>query len=238
MVAVLQAMLAVCRGYKFENRIFKLFIGGSTASKACSMQGYKFKNKILNYLLVAVLQARLAVCKGYKMKRVLYCVFSILITYILQVTVFSYFEIAGIRPNLLLMITCITGFIMGGKMGLAEGFFSGLLIDLMAGGTVGFTALIYMYAGALNGFFYKDYVKEELFLPMALVAVSTFMYEFLYFIFYFLLQNKLRLSYYLARIILPEVIYTVLMTLLAYVFIYFIIRKVEQSKKRRTLISA
>ena len=231
-------MLAVCRGYKFENRIFKLFIGGSTASKACSMQGYKFKNKILNYLLVAVLQARLAVCKGYKMKRVLYCVFSILITYILQVTVFSYFEIAGIRPNLLLMITCITGFIMGGKMGLAEGFFSGLLIDLMAGGTVGFTALIYMYAGALNGFFYKDYVKEELFLPMALVAVSTFMYEFLYFIFYFLLQNKLRLSYYLARIILPEVIYTVLMTLLAYVFIYFIIRKVEQSKKRRTLISA
>ncbi len=187
---------------------------------------------------MAVLQARLAVCKGYKMKRVLYCVFSILITYILQVTVFSYFEIAGIRPNLLLMITCITGFIMGGKMGLAEGFFSGLLIDLMAGGTVGFTALIYMYAGALNGFFYKDYVKEELFLPMALVAVSTFMYEFLYFIFYFLLQNKLRLSYYLARIILPEVIYTVLMTLLAYVFIYFIIRKVEQSKKRRTLISA
>ena len=226
------------QGYKFENRIFKLFIGGSTASKACSMQWYKFKNKILNYLLVAVLQAMLAVCKGYKMKRVLYCVFSILITYILQVTVFSYFEIAGIRPNLLLMITCITGFIMGGKMGLAEGFFSGLLIDLMAGGTVGFTALIYMYAGALNGFFYKDYVKEELFLPMALVAVSTFMYEFLYFIFYFLLQNKLRLSYYLARIILPEVIYTVLMTLLAYVFIYFIIRKVEQSKKRRTLISA
>ena len=174
------------QGYKFENRIFKLFIGGSTASNACSMQGYKFKNKILNYLLVAVLQARLAVCKGYKMKRVLYCVFSILITYILQVTVFSYFEIAGIRPNLLLMITCITGFIMGGKMGLAEGFFSGLLIDLMAGGTVGFTALIYMYAGALNGFFYKDYVKEELFLPMALVAVSTFMNFFiLYFISYY-----------------------------------------------------
>ena len=206
-------MLAVLQGYKFKNRIFKLLISGNTAGNACSMQ-------------------------GNKMKRVLYCVFSILITYILQVTVFSYFEIAGIRPNLLLMITCITGFIMGGKMGLAEGFFSGLLIDLMAGGTVGFTALIYMYAGALNGFFYKDYVKEELFLPMALVAVSTFMYEFLYFIFYFLLQNKLRLSYYLARIILPEVIYTVLMTLLAYVFIYFIIRKVEQSKKRRTLISA
>lgn len=172
------------------------------------------------------------------MKRIIYCVFSILITYILQVTVFSYFEIAGIRPNLLLMLTCITGFTMGGRMGIAEGFFSGLLLDLMAGGTVGFTALVYMYAGAVNGFFYKDYVKEEIFLPMALVALSTFSYEFLYYVFYFLLQNKLRLSYYFTRIILPEVIYTVMMTLLVYVFIYFIARKVEQSKKRRTITSA
>ena len=41
LVAVLQAMLAVCRGIKFERKTFKLLIGGSTASNACSMQGYK-----------------------------------------------------------------------------------------------------------------------------------------------------------------------------------------------------
>ena len=29
------------QGGKFENKIFKLFINGSTASNACSMQGYK-----------------------------------------------------------------------------------------------------------------------------------------------------------------------------------------------------
>ena len=172
------------------------------------------------------------------LKKVLYCIFSILITYVLQVSAFPYLDIAGIKPNLLLMLTCITGFTMGERMGLAEGFFAGLLLDLMAGGRVGFTALVYMYAGVLNGFFYKDYVKEELFLPMGLVALSTFVYEFLYYVFYFLLQNKLRLSYYLTRIIIPEVIYTVLITLLAYVFIYFIARKVEQSKKRRTVTSA
>lgn len=172
------------------------------------------------------------------MKKFLFCFFSIIITYIMQVSVFTYFEIAGVRPNLLLMITCIIGFTMGSHYGLLTGFFSGLLIDLMAGGKVGFTALVYMYAGNVNGFFYKDYVKEEILLPMALVAASTFVYEFLYYIFYFLLQNKLRLSYYLVRIILPEVIYTVVITLIVYVFIYFIIRKVEQSKKRRTITSA
>ena len=107
------------------------------------------------------------------MKKVLYSVLSIYITYFLQVSAFTYLEIAGIRPNLLLMLTCITGFTMGSRMGLLEGFFAGLLLDLMAGGRVGFTALVYMYAGALNGFFYKDYVKEELMLPMGLVAMST-----------------------------------------------------------------
>ena len=40
--AVLQAMLAVCWEIKFERKTFKLLIGGSTASNACSMQGYKY----------------------------------------------------------------------------------------------------------------------------------------------------------------------------------------------------
>ena len=71
------------------------------------------------------------------LKKVLYCIFSILITYVLQVSAFAYLEIAGIKPNLLLMLTCITGFTMGERMGLAEGFFAGLLLDLMAGGRVG-----------------------------------------------------------------------------------------------------
>ena len=44
--AVLQAMLAVCTEIKFERKTFKLFIGGSTASNACGMQGYINENKL------------------------------------------------------------------------------------------------------------------------------------------------------------------------------------------------
>ena len=32
------------QGYKFESETFKQLIGGSTASYACSMQGYKYDN--------------------------------------------------------------------------------------------------------------------------------------------------------------------------------------------------
>ena len=56
------------RGISFESKTFKLFIGGSTARNACSMQGISLKVKLSNNLLVAVLQAMLAVCRGIKIK--------------------------------------------------------------------------------------------------------------------------------------------------------------------------
>ena len=56
------------RGISFESKIFKLFIGGSTAGNACSMQGISLKVKLSNNLLEAVLQAMLAVCRGIKIK--------------------------------------------------------------------------------------------------------------------------------------------------------------------------
>ena len=52
------------RGISFESKIFKLFIGDSTAGNAFSMQGISLKVKLSNNLLVAVLQAMLAVCRG------------------------------------------------------------------------------------------------------------------------------------------------------------------------------
>ena len=56
------------RGISFESKTFKLFIGGSTAGNACSMQGISLKVKLSNNLLETVLQAMLAVCRGIKIK--------------------------------------------------------------------------------------------------------------------------------------------------------------------------
>ena len=39
--AVLQAMLAVCMGISLKEKLSNYLFGGSTASNACSMQGYK-----------------------------------------------------------------------------------------------------------------------------------------------------------------------------------------------------
>lgn len=171
------------------------------------------------------------------MKRILFCFFSIIACYLLQVTVFPHLQIADIKPNLMIIMTSIIGFTMGSKPGIYTGFCAGLLVDIMSGGSVGYSALVFMYLGFLNGLFYKDYIKEELYIPLGTVTLGTFIYEFLFYIFYFALNNKLSLSFYMSRIIIPEVIYSSAVTLVAYIFIYYIIRKVTYKKKRRHVIS-
>lgn len=97
------------------------------------------------------------------MRRFIISFISIIILYALQCTLFaSALSVAGITPNLILMFTCIVGYMRGRSSGIFTGFFSGLLVDIMAGKIIGFTALLYMLAGFLNGIFHKEYVKEQL----------------------------------------------------------------------------
>ena len=141
--------------------------------------------------------------------------------------------IAGIAPNLLLMFTCIVGFMRGRTSGLMVGFFSGMLIDVLSGGMIGFTALIYIFVGYFNGMFYKEYTKEQMLLPISLVAMCDFSYGLIYYVITYVMRNKLHLSFYVSKVILPEMIYTVCVTIFAYIFVYFINRWLDLLSKKR-----
>ncbi len=81
--------------------------------------------------------------------------FLILLCFILQTSVFRWFDFAGIVPNLLILLTASYGFMDGEKTGLLIGFFCGLLCDIFFADYIGLFALIYMYIGFVCGFFHK-----------------------------------------------------------------------------------
>lgn len=148
----------------------------------------------------------------------------ILVTFILQSTVFKSLSIASISPNLLLILTVSFGFMGGKKTGLFIGFFSGLMIDLFYGNLFGFYALVYMYVGFFNGFLYKVYYDEDIKVPMVLVAVSDLVYCMVIYVLQFMLRGRLDFWGYLKHIIIPEIVYTVVVTLVFY-RIFFRINK-------------
>ena len=158
------------------------------------------------------------------MRRKITVFIIIAVCFLLQPTLFQALSFASISPNLLIIVTASFGFMRGKKEGLWIGFFSGLLLDIFSGSILGFYALLYMYIGYINGCFRKMFFPEDIKLPLALIAGSDLTCNFVIYILRFFFRGKFQIGYYLFHIILPELVYTMLIT----IFLYFVILKINQ----------
>lgn len=170
--------------------------------------------------------------KSVKIKRIAVTAVLIVAAYLLQCTVFPALEIAGIKPNLMLIVTSSIGFMRGTREGMFTGFAAGILTDIQFGDMIGFYAIIYLLAGYINGMFHQTYYDEDIKLPLFLIAVSEFLYGVVIYFLMFLLRSDFDFLYYLNRIIVPEMIYTIVITLGFYPLILFINHKLEAEEKR------
>lgn len=139
----------------------------------------------------------------------------------------------GIVPNLLIVLTASFGFMRGECTGLFVGFFCGLLSDIFFGNVLGLNAMIYMYIGYTNGKFNRIFFPDDIKLPLLLIFLSDLAYGFLYYITLFLMRSRFQVVYYFLHIILPEIVYTLFMTLLLYPLILKINKRLEDSEQRR-----
>lgn len=162
------------------------------------------------------------------MKRFLVTVFFVFICFLLQCTVFRALAFGGIVPNLLIVLTASFGFMQGEKSGLLIGFFSGLLVDIFFGSVIGFYALLYMYIGYANGKFNAIFYPEDIKLPITLILCSDFFYGLICYVILFLLRGKFDFQYYLVHIILPEIVYTIVVTLFLYPVLLSVNRRLER----------
>lgn len=156
----------------------------------------------------------------------------IILCFILQSTVFKGIAFGGIVPNLMIVLTASFGFMRGEKTGLIFGFFCGLLADIFFGEVIGLYAMIYMYIGYGNGKFNRIFYPEDIKLPLALILVSDFVYGLLCYIILFLMRGRFHISYYFMHIILPEMVYTILVTLILYPLVLWLNKKLEDREQR------
>lgn len=157
----------------------------------------------------------------------------ILFFFILQSTVFPSLAFAGIIPNLMVILTSSFGFMRGENEGLIIGFFCGLLTDIFCGDILGFYALILMYIGYMNGKFSGIFYPEDIKLPIGLIIVSDLSYGMICYILLFLLKGKFHFLFYLKQIILPEVVYTIVVTCILYPVVLIINERLERWERKR-----
>ncbi len=151
------------------------------------------------------------------MKRKIIEFLLVFICFIFQCTFFKTISLGGIVPNLMIVLTAAFGFMKGSSEGMFVGVIAGLFTDILYGnGIIGLFTLLYSCIGYGNGLFHRMIYKEDVKFPLMLVALSDFFYCFANYVLFFLLRAKLDLVYYFLHIMLPEMIYTVFITIMFY----------------------
>ncbi len=166
------------------------------------------------------------------MRRKITVVLIVIICFLLQSTVFQALSFASISPNLLIVVVSSFGFMRGRKDGMFIGLFCGLLLDIFFGDIFGFYTLVYMVIGYINGMFRKIFYPDDIKLPMALIIGSDFTLNLIIFLLRFLPRKRTHLGYYMLHIIIPEMVYTLVVTLVLYFILLKINQHLEKIEKR------
>ena len=166
-------------------------------------------------------------------KIVLFLIISI--CYVLQTTTFQTLSFANISPNLLIIVVSAFGFMRGKKEGMYVGFFCGLVMDIFHGFYLGVYALLYMYIGYVNGYFQKRFYPEDIKLPILLISASNLVASMFTYLFMFLFRGRFDIGYYMRAIIIPELVYTLVITIFLYIILLKANQKLEAYEKRRAI---
>lgn len=166
-------------------------------------------------------------------KIILFIIISI--CFVLQTTTFKAIPFLNVAPNLLIIVVASFGLMRGKTEGMYIGFFSGLLIDIFCGFYLGIYALLYMYVGYLTGMFQKRFYPEDIKLPLLIISGSDLITNILIYLILFLTRSRYNFGYYLGNIIIPELIFTTIITIFLYLLLLKINQKLEAYEKRRAI---
>ncbi len=150
------------------------------------------------------------------MRRNLFIAVITLLAFVLQSTIGKWIAFGDVTPNLIVIVVAAFGFMCGCHVGLIAGFCVGLLWDIFFGSVPGFYAMLMMYIGYMNGAFQQIFFKEDIKLPLILIMISDFLYGLVCFVLQFLLRGRFHFPHYMLYVILPEVVYTMLFTIIIY----------------------
>ncbi len=162
---------------------------------------------------------------------------TFLIIYFLQANFFSNFTIAGISPNLFIILVLFIGLYANQTMGIIFGIVIGLFLDCIYSKTIGPSAIMLCIIGFLGAYFDKNFSKENKITILFMVVGTTAIYEFgLYSIRSIILQYDFEVIDFI-RIVLIEIVYNSLLTIIFYPLIQKAGYTIDRNFKRNNLLT-
>ena len=141
---------------------------------------------------------------------------TFIVIYLLQTIFFSHFTIAGVMPNVFVILMLYIGLYMGRTMGVIYGIIYGIFLDIWIGKSIGLTSIALAIIGLISGIFDKTLSKDNRMTVLLMGIACTIIYEtILYMMQYMAFEINLEILSFI-KILLVEVVYNMLLIIILY----------------------
>ena len=139
-----------------------------------------------------------------------------ILMYLVQSLFFVNFTIAGVQPNIIVILVLFIGLFMGRSRGIIYGVIYGILMDLWIGKNIGITSICLAIVGVIGGAFDKNFSKDSRIVILLIGAFCTLIYEVLLYIFQIIFFNVSVEIFPFLKILVIEIIYNILIITIIY----------------------
>ena len=154
-----------------------------------------------------------------------FLLFLVLCALTLQTTAFNFLVIHGVKPDLVLVLVILNGFLRGPREGAFYGFAAGAIQDLALGGIFGLHTLTKMVAAILAGLGKDHLYRDNRIIAVFLTWVCTFVAQLIFYLLLLLVEIPVPFLSALNNVIIPSAFYNAVIALLIYGYFYRIYKK-------------
>lgn len=169
--------------------------------------------------------------KRYNIPKWIIYTLVVIIIAVIQLQTASYPRFFNVTPLFLIPAIIAISMVEDEMVGAIYGLVGGLLWDTTTGNVFGFNALFLMIMGVAAGLVVKLLFKNRVVISILIVAVFTFIHEFLTWFFFWYLESKGSFSYAMLKIILPTVLMTAIFAIPINILFRFMNKKTVRNEK-------
>ena len=163
--------------------------------------------------------------------------FIFLIFYFLQANFFNWFTIAGVSPNIFIILILFLGLFTDNRFSLILSLLIGVTLDLFVGKSLGVTAVTFCLIALVCRYFDRNFSKDNKLSILILIVGLTIVCEVItYFLNCLILEIDIEIVPFI-RILAIEVLYNAILTFIFYNLILKLGAMLERQFKQRNILT-
>lgn len=164
-------------------------------------------------------------------------IITFLIIYLLQSNLFSWFNLAGIKPNLFVICILMIGLFAGESRGITLGIIFGISLDFFIGKSVGISGIMLGIIGFLGGYLDKNFSKDSRFTMIIMIVISTCLYEVGSYLFNHFVNDAHISGWLFIKMLMIENVFNIIITIILYPIIVKLGYQLEKIYKENKILT-